>query len=122
MPPRPWQVRVQDMIGATERIRDLTADKTMGDLDEDISLLESVLFNFIVIGEAARHIPAALRQRWAEIPWSDVAGTRNVIAHGYFDVSVPILWRTIRDDFPQLISALHRMLREADQAEDAAPE
>jgi uncharacterized protein with HEPN domain len=81
------------MLGAIERVLDVTSGKGIADLDDDPSLLESVLFNFIVIGEAARHIPEPIRQRAPAIPWLDVSGMRNVIAHGYFDVNIPILWR-----------------------------
>ena len=122
MPPRTWRVRAQDMLGAIERILDVTAGKSILDLDGDPLLLESVQFNFIVIGEAARHIPEPIRQRASEIPWLDISGMRNVIAHGYFDVNLPILWRTIEEDLPPLKFGLRRLLAEIDRADDARGE
>ena len=114
MPPRSWQLRAQDILSAAERILEVTAGRTAAEFGEDVSLQESVLFNLIVIGEAARHIPEPVRQRCPDVPWLDVAGMRNVIAHGYFDVDIPIVWRTVQDDLPQLMSSLRSVLAASD--------
>jgi len=120
MPARTWQLRVKDMLAAAERILALTSGKSLRDLEEDVSLLERVLFNFIIIGEAANHIPENVQGEYPEIPWKDVTGMRNVIAHGYFDVRVRTVWGTITDDMPLLIPELQRMLSDGTPSKDAA--
>lgn len=67
-------------------------------------------FNFIVIGEAARHIPDDITAQHPEIPWREMRGLRNVVAHAYFTVSPAILWRTITDDLPPLSAPIQAIV------------
>lgn len=120
MPVRTWQLRVKDMLAAAERILALMSGKSLHDLEEDVSLLERVLFNFIILGEAANHIPEDVQGEHPEIPWKDVTGMRNVIAHGYFDVKITTVWGAITDDLPLLIPELERMLSDGTLFDGAA--
>jgi uncharacterized protein with HEPN domain len=64
-----------------------------------------------VIGEAARHVPASVRNRHPEVPWKQIVGMRNVVIHGYFGVDLEVLWRTVHDDLPPLRQAIARILQ-----------
>ena len=60
-----------------------------------------------IISEASRHLPARLKERHPEIPWTKVAGIGNVLRHGYEDVAAPVLWKLVREDLPVLAQACH---------------
>ena len=48
-----------------------------------------------------------------EIPWNQVKGMRNHIAHGYFDINTDYVWDVIQNDlFPlqEAIDYLHKNL------------
>jgi len=51
-----------------------------------------------VIGEASKRVPDSLKSRYPEIPWRDVAGTRDKPIHGYFDVDLEVVWRSLLED------------------------
>jgi uncharacterized protein with HEPN domain len=72
----------------------------------DERTIEAVQFNLIVIGEAARHVPDDVVATHPEVPWREMRGLRNVIAHAYFSVSLPIVWTTITSDLPPLLEVL----------------
>jgi uncharacterized protein with HEPN domain len=61
-----------------------------------------------VIGEAASRVSDDARQTAPEVPWRQIAGMRNRLIHGFFDVDVEIVWRTATEDVPTLVSALAR--------------
>ena len=63
-----------------------------------------------VIGEASKKVPDSLKSRYPEIPWKDVAGTRDKLIHGYFDVDLEVVWRSLVEDLPPLRKTVARML------------
>jgi uncharacterized protein with HEPN domain len=71
-------------------------------------VLHAVLFNLVVIGEAAKNIDDVLRSEAPDVPWSSYAGLRDVIAHQYFRVQR----ETVKRDLPILRAAVDRLLAE----------
>ena len=57
---------------------------------------DAVLRNLAVVGEAVKSLPPELKDRHPDIPWSSIAGLRNVVVHEYFRVD-PDLVRDIVD-------------------------
>ncbi len=45
-----------------------------------------------------------------EIPWRDVIGIRNHIAHGYFDIDGDIVFDVVKNDLNDLLSAINYFL------------
>jgi uncharacterized protein with HEPN domain len=69
-----------------------------------------------VIGEAANAIPEHVIASSPDIPWVDVRGMRNRIAHEYFGVDLMVLWQTVNEDLPQLRLAFEAFLNRDDLA------
>jgi len=44
------------------------------------------------------------------VPWRAIAGTRDRLAHAYFDVDLDQLWRIVSTDLPMLVPVLERAL------------
>ncbi|NVM57716.1 MAG: DUF86 domain-containing protein [Desulfobacterales bacterium] len=63
-----------------------------------------------IIGEAARHLPKSVQQRYAEVPWQNIVGMRDVLIHGYFGVDCEVIWKTVQEDLPPLRAAVARIL------------
>jgi uncharacterized protein with HEPN domain len=62
-----------------------------------------------LIGEAATHIPDAVRAANPQIPWRQVIATRNRLIHGYLGIDNDTLWSIVRDDILPLRDKLQAL-------------
>jgi len=70
---------------------------------------QAVVMNLIVIGEAATKLlqeHGDFTSRHAEIPWRNMKGMRNRIAHGYFEINLEVVWETVQSALPELLGHL----------------
>ncbi len=112
MPHRAVAERLRDILEAIERVEGYAKGLTFEQFCVDRKTIEAAQFNFIVIGEAARHVPEDIVAQHPEVAWREMRGLRNIVAHAYFNVSLPVLWETIVSDLPPLVGALHELLEQ----------
>jgi len=84
--------------------------RTLLDLEREDILVAALLRYLQVIGDAARRVSPAERERHPEIPWQLINGIRNRIVHEYDELEPEILWRTASDDLPRLVRYLESIL------------
>jgi uncharacterized protein with HEPN domain len=77
---------LDDMVVAAGRLAQL-ADSIPACGEPPREVLEMVLWNFTQLGEAAKRLSPALRGRFVEVPWSEMAGMRDRVVHDYGGVS-----------------------------------
>jgi len=73
-----------------------------------------VIRKFEIIGEAAKNVPDAVKQRNPEIPWKEMAGMRDKLIHFYFGVDYDLVWSTIRNRLPQLKLLISKAISKED--------
>lgn len=110
MSARDWRLRLQDILHAIEKIQAYTHNVNEEAFFSSSLLIDAVVRNFIIIGEAARHIPAEVRAAHPQTPWTDMQEMRNFLVHEYPKVDPEIVWRTIRTDLPALVPLLQDIL------------
>ena len=64
-----------------------------------------------VVGEAAHHVSPARKDAMAGVPWKQIKGQRNALAHKYGEIDHFQLFRTATEDVPRLIAILRKALR-----------
>lgn len=102
--------RVRDMLEAIERI-ERHAGRGRDAFAADELLQTWMLHHLRIIGEAARALTPAFRQRHSAIPWSKIIGMRTILVHHYFDIDLPIVWSVIEKDVTSLKRELTALLR-----------
>jgi uncharacterized protein with HEPN domain len=101
LPRRQWDIRIDDIIAATEKVFRYT---------EGMDKAAFVVRNLIVIGEAARCVPDDVVAANPQIPWARMRGMRDLVVHEYFGVDVDVLWDTVTGNLPALLPLLRDLL------------
>jgi uncharacterized protein with HEPN domain len=100
---------LEHMLEAAQLVSSYIEGMGNEDFLADRRTQQAVILNIVVIGEAATKIvndyPKFVEQ-YPDIPWKNMKGMRNRIAHGYFDINLEIVWSTIQTALPQLVERL----------------
>lgn len=72
-----------DMLAAARKLRDYAEGTSRESLLTQPMRLDAVLYEIVVLGEAARRLSAELRGAHPEVPWREIIGMRSVVTHGY---------------------------------------
>jgi uncharacterized protein with HEPN domain len=106
--------RISDYLDHIERAATDACDFVDGmsqkDFLEDKRTQQAVIMSLIVIGEASTKAMDKCQDsvsQHSEIPWRNMRGMRNRIAHGYFDIDLDIVWETVQSSLPDLIDKIH---------------
>jgi len=98
-------ILISDMIHAIESIEKYHIFSFEAFLDDE-KTQDAIMFNIIILGEAANRIGQEFQEEHPEIPWSSIIGTRNVIVHGYDQIKLQIVWDILTKDLPSLKNKL----------------
>jgi len=112
VPPREWKLYIEDILNAIAKIQRYTAKLDKISFLQEELIIDAVIRNITIIGEAARQIPENIESTYQDIPFSKMRGFRNIVVHQYFGVSLDILWETIQRDLQPLVPLLNDVLQE----------
>ena len=89
------------------------------DFLEDKRTQQAVIMNLIIIGEAVTKVMDGYEEfvrAHGQVPWRNMRGMRNRIAHGYFDINLDVVWDTVQGALPELLRQLLTVRQDADEA------
>jgi len=105
-----WLADIIDAIGAIREYQ------RRGNLSDGL-IFDAIRLRLIEVGEAVKRVDPATLALEPDIPWRDIAGMRDRLAHRYFDTSHAIVQATIDNDLPELEKGVKRLQLEADSSE-----
>ena len=103
-------VYLWDMLQAAREVEVMLAGQALEAFPADRALSRAMEWCVELIGEAARRVSAAYRTAHPEIPWREIIGQRDILAHEYGQIDDALLYKTATEDIPVLISRLQGSL------------
>ena len=102
MSKRDWKILFEDILESIYKIDNYTKGIDIKAFKSNSMLIDAVVRNIEIIGEATSKIPDEIKNKFSEVPWVKLKGIRNRIVHDYFGVDVEIIWKIIEKDLVEL--------------------
>lgn len=99
---RDHRLFLDDILEAIAKIRDYTDGLDYVTFTKDAKTQDAVVRNLEIIGEAAGRLPGSVLAASPETEWRKIVGLRNILAHKYFGVSLPVIWDVIQNKLDSL--------------------
>jgi uncharacterized protein with HEPN domain len=106
-------IRLRHMLDAAREALSFIAGKSRAELDTNRMLALSLVKSVEILGGAASRVSSDCRAQYSEIPWPDIVAMRNRLIHAYFDINLDIVWHTITEELPPLVSELEKALSQS---------
>ena len=106
--------RLEDILKYAQNVEQIVSGITYEQFVADIRIYYSVMKNVEVIGEAANMRTRHFRETHTELPWRLIVSMRNVLVHGYAQVSDSDLWQTATNDIQPLSRQVQHYLDDID--------
>lgn len=106
-----------------ERCRNVQSVNDFLGSNEGMSLLDGVCMKLIAVGESIKNLDKlterSLLVNYPQIPWREVMGMRDIIVHHYFEIDADVIFATVRENVPELLSIISLIKKdiEAEKAE-----
>ena len=97
---RNYLMYLEDILTAIRKIEKYTRNLNFEVFSSDEMIIDAVIRNFEVIGEASAKIPDNIKERYPDVEWKEAIGFGNILIHDYFGVDVEAVWDTIRKNLP----------------------
>ena len=102
---------LEDLLNAMTRILEYIDGYTFTTFKKDYKTVDAVIRNFEIIGEASKNIPRELKEKYPEVPWSEMYLLRNKVSHEYFGIDYEIIWDIASNYLTENKSQVETILR-----------
>lgn len=102
MSKRSPKLYLDDIVNSIKNIEDYIKGMSFSEFTHDRKTIDAVVRNIEIIGQAARNIPQEVTAEYPALPWKEMVSMRNKVLHEYFGIDMEILWKTIKEDLPNL--------------------
>jgi uncharacterized protein with HEPN domain len=107
---RDWKLLFEDILESISKIQSYSKNLSFDDFAINSLIIDGVVRNIEIIGEASKNIPADIQRMFNDIPWQKLKGIRNRIVHEYFEIDVTIIWFIIQNELTPLRDSLTKHL------------
>ncbi len=103
---------LNDILICMDKIESYLDGLTYDQFGNDSKTQDAIIRNVEIIGEAVKYLSNSIKTRYRNIPWKEIAGTRDRLIHGYFGVNIDIVWEIATMDIPELKAQIEEIKNE----------
>lgn len=107
---RRFDLYLKDIMLSMNRIEEYTEGLNFESFKSNYLIVDAVIRNFEVMGEACKNIPEDFKSKYPKMPWRQMYGLRNIISHEYFGIDYATIWEIIINEIPSNKSYLKEIL------------
>lgn len=85
-------------------------DLKKADLEVNEIRTSAILYQILIIGEATKRLSSDFRAQHPELPWADMAGMRDILAHQYDQLNFDTMWNIIQISVPNMLEKIEPLL------------
>jgi len=107
---RDYRLYIDDLLEAIGKIEKYVEGLSFDEYAQDSKTIDAVVRNFEIIGEATKHIPEEITEKYPDVPWKEMAGMRDKLIHEYFGIKLEVVWETIKKRLPKVKTLIKDVL------------
>jgi len=100
------------ILNSIEKIEDFTKDCSLEKFIESDIIQNATIRMIEIIGEAVKNIPENFKTKHTDVPWKEIAGTRDKLIHEYFGVDLKLTYKIVKENIPELKENIVKILKE----------
>ncbi|OGS45242.1 MAG: hypothetical protein A2539_00560 [Elusimicrobia bacterium RIFOXYD2_FULL_34_15] len=108
---RTCKMFIEDIIVSINKIEEYIKDFSYEKFNSNEMVVDAVIRNFEIIGEAVNNIPKEIHDKDNNIPWKEMKGLRNMVLHEYFGIDKSIIWEIANKDLAEVKPKIKLLLK-----------
>lgn len=113
---RDYKLFISDIADAIKDIEEFIGNMGYEEFLKDNKTKNAVVWEIHVIGEATKNIPSTIKSKYKKLPWKDMAGIRDKIAHFYFGIDYAIVWKVVKERLPEIRELIDGILKDLSES------
>jgi len=97
---RTYLMYLEDIQLAMKRIAEYIGEMEFKEFKMNNMVVDAVIRNFEIIGEASKNLPDELKEKYNQVPWQEMYYLRNRVSHNYFGINYEIIWDVAKNYLP----------------------
>ena len=109
---RNYLIYLEDIKISIERIFQYTKDIDYKEFEKNQIVIDAVIRNFEIIGEASKNVNEKIKERYPKLTWKEMYFLRDLLSHEYFGIDLEILWAIITNNLPNDLESILEVISE----------